>query len=113
MSGSLQGAGGVGGLLAVSNSSGTYFPCYDGNGNITSYINSTGSTVASYEFDPFGRTISKSGSTDEFAYRFSTKHYDKELDAYDYIGRIYLPEIGRWPSRDEAEEAGGTNLYCF
>ena len=35
LSGSLQGAGGVGGLLAVSDSSGSYFPTYAGNGNVS------------------------------------------------------------------------------
>ena len=117
--GGLQTAGGVGGLLAVNvysspSSYVSYFPCYDGNGNVTNYVNASGSTVANYEFDPFGRTIGKSGSkADEMVFRFSTKSFDKELDAYDYIGRIYLPEIGRWPSRDSIEEGGGRNLYFF
>ena len=50
LSGSMQGAGGVGGLLAVNeftiqNSTFTiqgFFPSYDGNGNISEYVNSSG-----------------------------------------------------------------------
>jgi hypothetical protein len=42
LSGSLQGAGGVGGLLAVEEKSGThaavYYPLYDGNGNVTEIV---------------------------------------------------------------------------
>ena len=34
----LQGAGGVGGLLAVSRNGDFYFPAYDNNGNVTKYI---------------------------------------------------------------------------
>ena len=37
MSNTLQGAGGVGGLLAVSRNGDFYFPTYDNNGNVTKY----------------------------------------------------------------------------
>ena len=55
LSGSMQGAGGVGGLLAVTDSTGTYYPTYDGNGNVSEYLDTTGTFVAHYEYDPFGR----------------------------------------------------------
>jgi YD repeat-containing protein len=61
LSGSLQGAGGVGGLLAVTDSTGTYYPTYDGNGNVSEYLDSTGSVVAHYEYDPFGKTTVATG----------------------------------------------------
>jgi len=51
----MQGAGGVGGLLAVTDSTGTYYPTYDGNGNVSEYLDTTGTFVAHYEYDPFGR----------------------------------------------------------
>jgi YD repeat-containing protein len=56
LSGTLQGAGGVGGLLAVLRNGTPYFPCYDANGNITDYMNATGTIVAHREYDPFGST---------------------------------------------------------
>ncbi|MGB0155103.1 MAG: hypothetical protein ACPGFB_13820, partial [Verrucomicrobiales bacterium] len=40
VSGTLQGAGGVGGLLAVRSGGQNYFPLYDGNGNVTEYLDS-------------------------------------------------------------------------
>ena len=46
LSGSRQGAGGVGGLLAVRQGNAWYFPLTDANGNITAYINEQGSVVA-------------------------------------------------------------------
>ena len=59
LSGSLQGAGGVGGLLAEKRGGQTYLPVYAGNGNIMSYLNaSTKTSVAEYVYDAFGRTIS-------------------------------------------------------
>ena len=38
LSGTIQGAGGVGGLLAVSRNGQLYFPTFDNNGNVTKYI---------------------------------------------------------------------------
>ncbi|PYM10477.1 MAG: hypothetical protein DME18_16200, partial [Verrucomicrobia bacterium] len=80
MSGTFEGAGGIGGLLARSHgySSGNFtnhnFYHADGNGNITYMVNSSQSMVASYRYDPFGNTISQSGSlASANAYRFSSK----------------------------------------
>src|SRR5207237_9024684 len=68
LSGSLEGAGGIGGLLARSHgySSGNWtthnFYHADGNGNITYLVNSSEALAASYRYDPFGNTLSSSGT---------------------------------------------------
>ncbi len=111
---SLQGAGGVGGLVAVSISGNFYFPCYDHNGNILAYVNEAGSIVAQYTYDAFGNTIEQSGSmAKDFRYRFSTKYYDAETSLYYYGYRFYSPSLSRWLNRDPLEEEGGRNLYCL
>ncbi|MBR1608579.1 MAG: hypothetical protein IJ678_03065, partial [Kiritimatiellae bacterium] len=48
LSDTLHGAGGVGGLLAVSIDGAYYFPCYDANGNVTAYVAEDGTLAASY-----------------------------------------------------------------
>ena len=112
LSGSLQGAGGVGGLLAVNDAVATYFPMYDGNGNIMTYVDPSGTLKADYTYDPFGRIIDKSGTlAEDFLYRFSTKQYEKNLDAVMFEIRIL--RLGRWLSKDPIEEDGGVNLYGF
>ena len=114
LSGTLQGAGGVGGLLAVSRNGQLYFPTFDNNGNVTKYIDESGNVVAAYEYDDFGRTISQSGPlADFFRHRFSTKYYDPETGLYYYGHRFYNPVLLRWLNRDPIEEDGGANLYCF
>lgn len=122
LSGSMQGAGGVGGLLAVNeftiqNSTFTiqgFYPAYDGNGNISEYLDSTGTTVAHYEYDSFGNTTVSGGSkASDFEHKFSTKPQDAETGLYYYGYRYYDPVTGRWPSRDPIEEMGGVNLYGF
>ena len=117
LSGTMQGAGGVGGLLCesqISNSQITnYYPTYDGNGNISEYLAADGSVSAHFEYDPFGNTVVNTDTTNKFAYRFSTKPRDLTTGLYYYGYRWYDPATGRWPSRDPIEEDGGINLYEF
>ena len=114
LSDSLQGAGGVGGLLAVSHNGQFYFPAYDNNGNVTKYVDESGSIVAAYEYDDFGRTISQTGPlADFFRHRFSTKYFDGETGLYYYGYRFYSPDWRIWLNRDTIEEYGGVNLHGF
>jgi RHS repeat-associated protein len=122
LSGSMEGAGGIGGLLARSHgySSGTgnwsthnyYFA--DGNGNITYLANSSQALAASYRYDPFGNTISSSGSlADINLYRFSSQEVHVNSGMYYYGYRFYDPGLARWINTDPILEAGGINLYAF
>ena len=114
LSGTLDGAGGVGGLFATELDGVWHFPLYDNNGNITDYVSETGEVVASYEYDAFGRTLSATGSmASVFPFRFSTKYYDAEAKLYYYGYRYYSPDLERWLTRDPIEEDGGDNLYAF
>ncbi len=117
LSGTLQGAGGVGGLLSesqISNSQiSNYYPTYDGNGNVSEYLASNGTVAAHFEYDPFGNTVVNTDMAGLFAYRFSTKSTDFETGLFYYGYRYYDPLTGRWPSRDPIEENGGINLYGF
>ncbi len=114
-SGTMQGAGGVGGLLAVTSSASTAYPSYDGNGNVMGYYDATnGTSVAEFEYGPFGELIRATGSkVDEFNFRFSTKYEDAETGLLYYGYRYYDPVTGRWLSRDPIGEEGGPNLYGF
>ena len=114
ISGELQGAGGVGGLLYQTIDGVIYIPCYDNNGNVTKYVDPNGSVVASYTYDAFGKIIGEIGSlADFFRYRFSTKYFDIETGLYYYGYRFYHPVLMRWLNLDPIEEDGGLNLYAF
>ena len=118
LSGSMQGAGGVGGLLLITDhlalGTPSFFPTYDGNGNVSEYLDSTGTTVAHYEYDPFGKTTVATGSkAADFSHRFSTKPLDATTGLYYYGYRYYDPQTGRWPSRDPIEEEGCYYLSGF
>ncbi|MBR3922025.1 MAG: hypothetical protein IKJ45_02845, partial [Kiritimatiellae bacterium] len=115
LDGTMQGAGGVGGLLAVQRSdcsatnsslftlhSSLYFPTYDANGNVSEYVSTDGSIVAHYDYSPFGETLIESGDlASTFTHRFSTKPWCQVTGLYEYQMRKYRPEIGRWLSRDQ------------
>ncbi len=118
LSGSLQGAGGVGGLIAFRQHSGTkagtHFAAFDGNGNVMALANSSGALSGRYEYDPFGQTIRASGDTAAInPVRFSSKWIDEETDLAAYYGHRYLnPNIGRWLTKDLSGERG-ESLYSF
>ena len=112
LSGSMQGAGGVGGLLAVKTNGVAHFCAYDGNGNVAALVNAvTGENAAQYEYGPFGEVIRESGVMAKVnPFRFSTKYQDSESDLLYYGYRFYNPSAGRWLSRDPIEEVRGDEL---
>ncbi|MDD4406246.1 MAG: RHS repeat-associated core domain-containing protein [Parabacteroides sp.] len=115
-SGSMQGAGGVGGLLMVNaGSGGVHFPAYDLNGNVMGLVNATNGIISTkYEYGPFGEVFCSVGDMAKVnPFQFSTKYTDNETDLVYYGYRYYSPALGRWLSRDPIEEKGGLNLYGF
>ena len=120
LSQSLQGAGGVGGLLCVTarnpelGTRNAYYATYDANGNISEYLDNNGAVVAHYEYSPFGKlTVADGAKAADFDHRFSTKFFDTETSLYYYGRRYYSPVLGRWISRDPIEELGGLNLFAM
>ena len=121
LSGTEQGAGGVGGLLwvilhtASGAAAGTHFAAYDGNGNVVALVRATtGTETACYEYGPFGEPIRISGPAATLnPFRFSTKRTENTTDLVLYEYRIYSASMGKWPNRDPIGERGGVNLYGF
>ena len=124
-----QGAGGVGGLMLVTDTDPTgaspvtthSFPVYDTAGNLIALVDAGtgtegGNVVAQYAYDPFGNPVNDAGDADrqdDTPFRFSTKYLDEETGLYYYGYRYYDPTTGSWLSRDPLGEAGGLNLYGF
>jgi RHS repeat-associated protein len=123
LSGTLEGAGGIGGLLArsewnsVSSTWSHAFYHSDGVGNVTALAVPSGGDIAlagSYRYDPFGRLI---GTPTDLAarntQRFSSKDWHNPSGFYYFGYRIYDPATQRWLNRDPIGEEGGINLYGF
>jgi RHS repeat-associated protein len=116
LSGTMSGAGGVGGLLYTvckQTTDTVAAACFDGNGNVSGYVDmATGRQVARYEYDAFGDPVASDGVLRNLLpFRFSTKFVDDETGLLYYGYRYYSPSTGRWLSRDPIEEQGGLNLY--
>jgi len=131
LSGRLQNAGGVGGLLACldrkdptdGNDDVQYVYAYDANGNVmaltdSSYDSGTssypGTELARYDYDPYGNVVSSTGTeASNNLYRFSTKPQSGLTGLYYYGYRWYSAEWGRFINRDPIGEEGGANLFAI
>ena len=113
LNGSIQGAGGVGGLLLAKkrgHDHNAWIYHSDANGNVTEVTDSKGKLLDHYEYDPFGQLVTEP-ALPENRYRFSTKSHDAESGFYYYGFRYYVPVDGRWICEDHIGEEGGLNLY--
>jgi RHS repeat-associated protein len=117
LSGSFQAAGGIGGLLAMTQNGSTSQHFYyddDGAGNITGLFDTNLNQVAYYLYDPFGNTIFASGP---MATVNPYRSFSKELllnPGVLYFGRrFYDPVLQRFVNQDPIQELGGINMYRF
>jgi len=122
LSGTLEGAGGIGGLLARTESGAqglgaplaTAFYHGDNVGNISALAATNGQVVARYLYEPFGTIIAMGGPLAERnLYRFSSKEWHENSSLVYYGYRYYSPGLQRWINRDPIGEVGGRNLFGF
>jgi RHS repeat-associated protein len=118
ISGTVTGAGAIGGLVVFmefSPSSEVDFPQFDGAGNIVASVRGDGIVSGRYEYGPFGELIRMTGlpSAQANLFKYSTKIYDLESGLAFFGYRYYCAALGRWISRDPATEQGGINLLRF
>jgi RHS repeat-associated protein len=122
LSGSFEGAGGIGGLLARSDNllfvigapSATAIYHADGNGNVTAMVSTNGQIAARYSYEPYGNALAMSGPLAEAnLYRFSSKEHHPNSGLVYYLYRYYDSGLQRWINRDPIAEEGGLNLYAF
>jgi RHS repeat-associated protein len=120
LSGSLDGAGGIGGLLSMTlnatagglSANSLFYHC-DGNGNVTMLLNPSQAIVGKYLYDAFGNTLSLSGSmANANLYRFSSKEWHPNSGLAYYLYRYYDPNLQRWANRDPlGDSVALLNLY--
>ena len=115
LSQTLDGAGGIGGLLARTHPGNHHFYYHaDANGNVTAIVNQNQTLVAQYRYAPFGGLVSQSGPLAEInLYRFSSKEFHQPSGLIYYGYRFYDPNLQRWLNRDPSGTKDGPNLHCF
>ena len=95
--------------------SGAYYYTRDHLGSIRELVDGSGTVVARYDYDPYGRSTTVIGTNKpDFNFTGLYQHAKSGLDLATY--RAYDPDLGRWLSRDPllgAELAQGANLYYY
>jgi len=75
------------------------FYVYDGGGSVRQLADSTGKVTDEYEYDAYGNSFTKQGSTPN-NYLYRGEQYDPDLGLYYLRARYYNPATGRFLSRD-------------
>jgi RHS repeat-associated protein len=91
----------------------------DAMGSKTAITDNAGAVTQRYRYQAFGEsqvlnpdfTNWTTTDSEDWQTRFHGEQRDAETGYYNYGFRYYLPELGRWPSRDPIGERGGVNLY--
>jgi RHS repeat-associated protein len=86
----------------ISNAWTPSFYEYDGFGSVRQLTNSAGAVTDTYEYDAFGNSFTKTGSTPN-NYLYRGEQYDSDLGLYYLRARYYNPATGRFLSRDPEE----------
>ncbi len=87
-------------------------------GDVVRMLDSTGTIVASYEYDPFGNILSATGTMVEAnPLRYRGYYYDRETGFYYLNSRYYDPKIGRFINADSYVSTGqgivGYNMFAY
>jgi RHS repeat-associated protein len=89
-----------------------YLYTRDDLGSIREMFTGSGTVVARYDYDPYGRSTTVLGTTPtDFNFTGLYRHSKSNLDLAAY--RAYDPDLGRWLNRDPIAEKGGLNLYGY
>ena len=98
--------------LLLSTPEGWFTYGFDQVKNVSELFDSSGGTVATYDYSPFGEIIAATGTAAATnPIRFSSEIWDVSLGLVQYNYRPYNPPDARFINRDPIEEEGGLNLY--
>jgi RHS repeat-associated protein len=85
----------------------TYYYQLNGHGDVIALTDSSGTKVVTYEYDPYGALLRKTGSV-ENPYLYAGYRYDAATGFYYLQSRYYDPQVGRFLTRDTFE--GGPTI---
>jgi RHS repeat-associated protein len=92
------------------------FYVYDGGGSVRNLTNTAGVITDSYEYDAFGNSFTKVGTTPN-NYLYRGEQYDSDLGLYCLRARYYNAGTGRFMSRDPedgyAKDPASLHKYLY
>ena len=105
-----------------------YYYLFNGQGDVVGILNSSGTLVAKYTYDAWGKLLSvtDAAGNDKSAdasfigninpVRYRSYYYDTETGLYYLQSRYYDPEVGRWINGDTVIDNAsivGTNVFTY
>ena len=114
ISGTMGGAGGIGGLVGIRSyiPGSNYFVRSNGRGNVTEVRRTNGTVAASYSYSPFGQLLTETNTLNQ-PFRYQTRLYHARSGYTAWPLRWYDWQAGRWLSRDAGGEDASLNLYSY
>ena len=105
-------------MFALKHNGTTYYYVTNLQGDVLRILDETGTTVAAYTYDPWGKLLSATGTLAETnPLRYRGYYYDAETCLYYVSSRYYDPEIGRWINADGYVSTGqdiiGCNMFAY
>ena len=97
------------GIEIVKNDDGLYY-LYNGQGDVSILIDSSGVTIANYEFDAYGNQSAENIIYNPFGYR--GEYIDSESGLLYLRARMYDTETGRFINEDPARDGLNWYVYC-
>ncbi len=96
----------------------TYYYITNLQGDVMYMVDASGATVATYEYDPYGKIINSYGAMAEInPLRYRGYYYDAETGFYYLQSRYYDPEICRFINADGLASTGqgfiGYNMFAY
>ena len=96
----------------------TYYYILNLQGDVVKLVTSSGSAVATYEYDAWGNILSKSGTmADKNPLHYRGYYYDTETGFYYLQSRYYDPTVRRFINADSYASTGkgfiGSNMFAY
>ena len=89
---------------------------YNGHGDVTGLLSSSGTIIASYYYDSFGNIVEESGNFGN-PYRYAGYFYDDQSSLYNLNARFYDAKLGRFMQEDtylgKRSDPLSLNLYSY
>jgi len=104
------------GILSRAAGNDTAYYMYNGHGDVTALLNSTGSVLTTYYYDAFGNLLETTGEASN-PFRYAGYQYDEETGVYYLNARYYDPKIARFLTEDtyrgDPNDPLSLNLYTY
>lgn len=107
----------AGELLGFTYNGTPYYYLKNQQGDVYKIVDTNGTVVGSYTYDPWGKVIADGTMAEINPIRYRSYYYDSETQLYYLQSRYYDPELGRFINADALVSTGqgltGNNMFAY